>query len=79
MKMTLKAWGGGDFLMSGIRVCATDQDRFFTSKNPEQAPNFEVLLAYFLKFYSRTGSFFDNLVSNALAQSQKSRLLSSKL
>ena len=30
--------------MSGIRVCATDQGRFFTSKNPEQAPNFEVLL-----------------------------------
>ena len=32
--------GGGNFLMSGIRVCATDQRRFFTSKNPEQAPNF---------------------------------------
>ena len=31
---------GGDFFMSGIRVCATDQGRFFTSKNPEQAPNF---------------------------------------
>ena len=30
--------------MLGIRVCATDQGRFFTSKNPEQAPNFEVLL-----------------------------------
>ena len=52
---------GGDFLMSGIWVCATDQGRFFTSKNPEQAPNFEVLLQsrpYVLKFYSRTGSFF---------------------
>ena len=38
-----KPWkqeAGGDFLMSGIRVCATDQGRFFTSKNPEQAPNF---------------------------------------
>ena len=35
---------------------------------------FEVLLQnrpYFLKFYSRTGSFFDNLVSNALAQMSK--------
>ena len=52
---------GGNFLMSGIRVCATDQGRFFTSKNPEQVPNFEVLLQnrpYFLKFYSRTGPFF---------------------
>ena len=59
--------GGGNFLMSGIWVCATDQGRFFTSKNPEQAPNFEVLLQnrpYLLKVYSRTGSFFDNLVSN---------------
>ena len=59
--------GGGNFLMSGIQVCATDQGRLFTSKNPEQAPNFEVLLQnrpYFLKIYSRTGSFFDNLVSN---------------
>ena len=27
--------GGENFLMSGIRVCATDQGRFFTSKNPE--------------------------------------------
>ena len=35
---------------------------------------FEVLLQnrpYFLKFYSRTGSFFDNLVSNASAQMSK--------
>ena len=32
--------GGGNFLMSGIRVCATDQGRFFTYKNPEQAPTF---------------------------------------
>ena len=29
--------------MSGIRVCAIDQGRFFISKNPEQAPIFEVL------------------------------------
>ena len=45
--------------------------RFFTSKNAEQAPNFEVLLQnrpQILKFYSRTGSFSDNLVSNAQAQ-----------
>ena len=65
--------GGGNFLMSGIRVCATDQGRFFTAKNPEQAPNFEVLLQnrpYFLKFYSRTGSFFDNLVSNTRLKCQ---------
>ena len=64
---------GGNFLMSGIRVCATDQGLFFTSKNPEQAPNFEVLLQnrpYLLKFYSRTGSFFDNLVSNARLKCQ---------
>ena len=64
---------GGDSLISGIRVCATHQGRFFTSKNPEQAPNFEVLLQnrpYFLKFYL---SFFDNLamVSNAPAQMSK--------
>ena len=66
--------GWGDFLMSGIRVCATNQGRFFTSKNPEHAPSFEVLLQnrpYFLKFYSRTGSCFDNLVSNAPAQMSK--------
>ena len=66
--------GGGNFLMSGIRVCATNQGRFFTSRNPEQAPHFVVLLQnrpYFLKFYSRTGSFFDNLVSNTLAQISK--------
>ena len=59
--------------MSGIRVCATDQGWFFTSKNPEQAPNFEVLLQnrpYLLKFYSRTGSFFDNLLSNARLKCQ---------
>ena len=36
--------GGGDFRMSGIRVCATGQGRFFTSKNPEQALLFEALL-----------------------------------
>ena len=59
--------------MSGIRVCANDQGRFFTSKDPERAPNFEVLLQnrpYFLKIYSRTGSFFDNLVSNAQLRCQ---------
>ena len=59
--------------MSGVRVCATDQGRFFTSKNPEQALLFEVLLQnrlYFLKFYSRT-YFSDNLVSNALSQTSK--------
>ena len=39
-----------DFLMSGIRICATDQGRFFTSKNLGQAPNF--------KLFSRTGSNF---------------------
>ena len=53
--------GGGNFHMSDIRVCATDQGRFFTFKNPEQAPNFEVLLQnrpYFLKVYSRTGPTF---------------------
>ena len=64
---------GGNFLMSGIRVYATDQGRFFTFKNPEQAPNFEVFLQnrlYLLKFYSRTGSFFDNLVSNAQLKRQ---------
>ena len=66
--------GGRGFLMSGLRVCATEQGRFFTSKSPEQAPNFEVSLQnrpYFLKFYSRTGSCFDNLVSNAPAQMSK--------
>ena len=42
--------GGGDFLMSGIRVFATDQGPFFTSKNPEQSRS--------LKFYSRTGPDF---------------------
>ena len=26
----------GHLLMSGIRICATGQGRFFTSKNPEQ-------------------------------------------
>ena len=41
---------GGDFLMSGIWVCATDQGQFVTSKNPEQAPNLEL--------FSRTGPHF---------------------
>ena len=27
-------------ILSGVWVCATDQGRFFTSKNPEQASNF---------------------------------------
>ena len=52
---------GGDFLMSGTRVCATDQGRFFTSKNPEQAPNFEVLLQnrpYFWRFTPEQDPFF---------------------
>ena len=39
--------GGGDLLMLGIRVCATDQGRFFTSNNPEQALLFEVLFRIF--------------------------------
>ena len=33
---------GVNFLMSGIPVCATNQGRFFNSKNPEQAPDFEL-------------------------------------
>ena len=52
---------GGTSICRGIQVRATDQGRFFTSKNPEQAPNFEVLLQNrpcFLKVYSRTGSTF---------------------
>ena len=36
--------GGENFLMSGIQVCTTDQGRFFTSKNLEQALTFEVFL-----------------------------------
>ena len=44
-QVIIPAGGGGeDFLMSGIRVCATNQGLFFTSKNPELAPNFEVFL-----------------------------------
>ena len=38
----------GNFFMSGIWVCATDQGLFFTSKSPEQI----------LTFYSRTGPTF---------------------
>ena len=71
----------GGFLMSGIRVCVTDQDRFFTSKNPEQAPNFEILLQnrpYFLKFYSRTGFFLTIWPQMSQLKRQKSQLLSSK-
>ena len=33
---------GGNFLMPSILVCATNQARFFISKNPEQALNFEL-------------------------------------
>ena len=44
LHMILIPEGEGDFLMSGIRICATDQGQFFTSKNPEQAQIFEVLL-----------------------------------
>ena len=67
MSNKLRYAPGGDFLMLGIQVCATDQGRFFTSKNPEQAPIFEVLLqntSWFLTFYSRTGSFLTIWVSN---------------
>ena len=47
-----KARGGaGDSPMSGIWVCATDRGRFFTSKNPEQAPIFEVLLQNRILFW----------------------------
>ena len=45
----------------------------FHFQKSEQAPNFEVLLQnrpYFLKVYSRTGFFFDNLVSNAQLKCQ---------
>ena len=42
--------GGGDFLMSGIWICATDQSQFFTFKNLEQAPHFEL--------FSRAGPTF---------------------
>ena len=41
--------------MSGIRVCATDQGRFFTSENQEQAP--------VLNFISRTGPDFDSFTA----------------
>ena len=34
--------GGGDFLMSSIWVCATDQGRCFTSETPENAPTFKL-------------------------------------
>ena len=39
--------------MSGIRVCATDQGRLVTSKNSEQALNFEL--------FSRTGPDFESV------------------
>ena len=50
LRSTCMPGGGGDILMSGIRVCATDQCQFFTSKNSEQAPNFEL--------FSRAGPDF---------------------
>ena len=68
-------------LMSGIRVCATDQGRFFISKNPEQAPNFEGLLQNrpdILKFYSRMGSLLTSWSQMPWLKFQKSQLLSSK-
>ena len=40
--MSHECYAGGNFLMSGIRVCATEQGQFFTSKNPEQIPNFQL-------------------------------------
>ena len=49
----------GDLLTvgyTGIRVCATDQGRYFTSKIQNRPRIFEV--------FSRTKSFFDNLVLN---------------
>ena len=39
--------GGGT---SQCQVCATNQGRFFTSKNPEQTPNFELFLEQALIF-----------------------------
>ena len=49
--------GGENSLMSGIRVCATDnQGQFFTSKNPEQVPNF--------KLFPEQALMFENLLWN---------------
>ena len=45
----------------------------FHFQKSRTGPNFEVLLQnmpYLLKFYSRTGCFFDNLVSNAWLKCQ---------
>ena len=50
---------GGDFLMSGICVCATNQGRFFTSKNPEQASNF-------LSLTPEQALLFDVLLQNRI-------------
>ena len=57
--------GVGRFLMSDIRVCATDKGRFFTSKNPEQAPIIEVLLQNrIFNVLLQNRIIFDDLVSN---------------
>ena len=51
----------GDSLTSGISVCATDQGRFFTSKNYRTGPDIGTFFQntpWFLKYYSRSGSFF---------------------
>ena len=46
----INLYSRGDFLISDVRACATNQGRISTSKNPEQASNFE--------YFSGTGPDF---------------------
>ena len=59
VKVFSQRWG--DSLTSGIWVCATDRGRFFTSKNYGTGPDIGTFFQntpWFLKYYSRSGSFF---------------------
>ena len=65
--------------MSGIGVCAINQSRFFTFKNPEQAPNFDVLLqnqALLFEVLLEDRILFGQSGLKCLAQMSKSQLLS---
>ena len=61
--------GGGDSLMSGIRVCATDQGQFFHLQKSRTGPDIwsftpEEVMIFLKRFTTEHDHFFDNLVSN---------------
>ena len=64
--------------MSGIQACATYQGRFFTSRNPEQAPNFEVFSPEQALIFKdlQQNTIFSSIFSQSGLGGQKRQLLS---